>query len=83
MQQVHSSTYRGYFVTTRGVALEPSAAGHGRRFSASFAVDPPDPCRESWQQFLRAVFDSFGAAADNALSGAKKSIDQDIAAAGA
>lgn len=78
MQEVQSSIYKGYFVTTRWTAHDPPRDGLARVFSASFAVEPPDPCRASWQQFPRAVFGTLVAAMANAMLGAMRSIDQDI-----
>jgi len=77
-----SSIYKGYFITMRWAESDPPLLGHERWFTASFTVDPPDPCRSSWQQFPKRAFTTFLAAVANALTGAMRSIDQDIAIAG-
>ena len=76
-----NSIYKGHFITTRWVLAGSLDASRPPRFSASFTVDPPDPCRSSWQQFPTAVFGTLLAAVADALAGAMRSIDHDIAMA--
>jgi hypothetical protein len=82
MRTQEQSTYRGYFITTRSGTSERRIDSVGVRFTASFCVDPGDPCRPSWQQFPKAAFGTMTAACRHALEGAKTSIDQDIAVSG-
>ena len=77
-----NSVYKGYFITIHWAADGSTRSGIPRWFTASFSVDPPDPCRSSWQQFPKATFSTFLAAAANALTGAIRSVDQDISFAG-
>ena len=77
-----SSVYKGYFITTHWAAEGTPQSGYARWFTASFSIDPPDPCRSSWQQFPKATFSTFLAAVANALTAAMRSIDQDISLAG-
>ena len=42
-----NSIYKGHFITTRWVSTGSADASRPARFSASFTVDPPDPCRSS------------------------------------
>ena len=77
-----SAIYKGYFITTHWAEDGPPQGGYARWFTASFSVDPPDPCRSSWRQFPKAAFSTFLAAVANALAGAMRSIDQDISLAG-
>ena len=69
------SSYKGYAITTRWTELGPLADRQAKRFNASFTVDPESLVELSWQQFPKAVFDTHGGAADNALLTAQKSID--------
>lgn len=76
-----NSIYKGHVITTRWVVAGSPDASRPIRFSASFTVDPPDPCRASWQQFPTQLFCTFFAAVAHSLAGAMRSIDHDIALA--
>jgi hypothetical protein len=81
MSNSNRSSYKGYAITTRWVELVPASGRHARRFNASFTVDSAGPNEMSWQQFLKAIFDTAPGAADNALTAARKAIDLDLATA--
>jgi hypothetical protein len=81
MQNTKRSSYKGYDITTRWTEMLPLADRPAKRFNASFTVEPSAPDADSWQQFPHAVFDTWIAASENALTAARRSIDLDLAAA--
>jgi hypothetical protein len=78
MPNTNRFSYKGYSITTRWIELGPLANRKGKRFNASFTVDPPALTELSWQEFPKAVFETQGGAADNALMVAKKAIDLNL-----
>lgn len=72
------STYRGYRIITRWTDLGPLSDRRLNRFDASFTVHPDAIAEESWQEFPKAIFETFDAATANAVAAAHRSIDLDI-----
>jgi hypothetical protein len=68
-------SYKGYYITTRWTELAPLSGQAAKRFNASFTVDPMADTEASWQQFPKAVFDTFAGAMANAHKAAMSSID--------
>lgn len=81
MSTTTNSRYRAYSITTRCTEVGPPHARSGKRFEASFTVEPDAVDESSWQRFPRNDFDSCAAASANALTAAKRSIDLDPFAA--
>jgi hypothetical protein len=77
MSNTTNSRYRAYSITTRCTEVGPPSDRWGRRFEASFTVDPDAPDESSWQSFPNSAFDSCAKASANALTAAKRSIDMD------
>lgn len=77
MANTRRSSYKGYLITTRWTELMSDVRGP-HRFNASFSVNPADVEESGWQQFETSVFDTSVAAADDALTSAKRSIDRNF-----
>ena len=72
------SSYKGFAITMRSTPFEPPQDGPPTQFKASFSVVSLTSEEAVWQRFPAAVFGSRVAAAANALTVAKNSIDLEL-----